>query len=211
MTRSLRIGLTGGIASGKSAAEQAFRALGVPVLDADQVARAVVEPGEPALTEIAAAFGPEVLSPDGRLDRRALRERVFADTAARHRLEGITHPRIMERIDRWLNAQTAPYCVLSAALMVGGASGQLVDRVLVIDAPEALQRARLMQRDQVAAELAERMIAAQLPRQQRLAAADDVIVNDASPEQLLAAVQALHQRYLATAAASAPSPDQHED
>ncbi|MHA7833626.1 MAG: dephospho-CoA kinase, partial [Algiphilus sp.] len=117
---ALVIGLTGGVASGKSTVEAAFEALGVPVIDADQVARAVVAPGEPALAAIAAHFGQAVLQPDGTLNRRALREQVFADAQARKALEGITHPAIRARLQQWRDALTAPYGVLSAAILIEG-------------------------------------------------------------------------------------------
>ncbi|MDB5971933.1 MAG: dephospho-CoA kinase [Hydrocarboniphaga sp.] len=193
----LTIGLTGGIASGKTLVADAFIALGVPVLDADQVARDVVAPGEPALTLIAEAFGAKALQADGTLDRRRMRELVFGNPAELRRLEAITHPAIRQRMRDWRDAQTAPYCMLSVAILVESAGmRELVDRVLVIDVPVETQMARLTARDQVDATLARQMIAAQASREQRLAAADDIIANDGSVAQTLAAVQALHQRYL---------------
>ena len=192
----LTVGLTGGIASGKTLVSDAFIALGVPVLDADQVARDVVAPGEPALALIAETFGAEALQADGTLDRRRMRERVFGNPAELRRLEAITHPAIRQRMRDWRDAQTAPYCILSVAILVeSGGMRALVDRVLVVDVPVETQMARLTARDSVGPDLARQMIAAQATREQRLAAADDLIVNDGSVEHTLAAVEALHRRY----------------
>lgn len=196
------VGLTGGVASGKSLVSEKFRALGVPVLDADQVSRAVVEPGQPALAQISAHFGAEVLQPDGQLDRRRLREIVFADADARRRLEQITHPRIREHIRRWMDAQTAPYCMLENAILFESGMDALVDRVLVVDVPEDVQRARLMARDGIDAALVERMLAAQSPRTLRVDRADDVLLNTGTPDETADTVLRLHDRYLARAAAA---------
>lgn len=197
MATQLTVGLTGGIASGKSLIQAAFEGLGVPVLDADHVARVVVEPGEPALAEIAATFGADMLLADGTLDRRRMRERVFGDSAARKQLEQITHPRIRTHIHGWLAAQTGPYCMLSVAILVEARMRDLVDRVLVVDCPVAHQLARLRQRDSIDDTLAQAMIAAQASREQRLAVADDVIENTGSLEAAHAAVAVLHRHYLA--------------
>jgi dephospho-CoA kinase len=207
MTRTLTVGLTGGVASGKSLVQQAFVDLGVPVLDADQVARDVVAPGTPALAAIAEAFGPTALLGDGQLDRRRLREWVFADPGARRRLEAITHPAIRAAMRRWREARTEPYCILSVAILLEGGMRELVDRVLVVDVAEAEQLRRLMLRDGGRRETAEGILAAQTSRSARLAAADDVIDNSGSPEQARAAVSVLHAHYLALAAGRvAPAP-----
>ena len=193
----LTIGLTGGIASGKTLVGDAFVALGVPVLDADQVARDVVAPGEPALLQIAETFGPDFLQADGTLDRRRMRERVFGDPAALKQLEAITHPAIRSQMQRWQAGQTTPYCILSVAILIeAGHLRALVDRVLVVDVPESVQLARLTMRDNVSEVLARQMMAAQATRERRLAAADDVIINDAAVSTTLAAVSRLHQHYL---------------
>ena len=193
----LTIGLTGGIASGKTLVGDAFIALGVPVLDADQVSRDVVAPGEPALLQIAETFGADFLQVDGTLDRRRMRERVFGDPAALKQLEAITHPAIGNRMRRWLAEQTTPYCILSVAILIeAGHLRALVDRVLVVDVPESVQLARLTSRDKVSETLARQMMAAQATRERRLAAADDVIINDAAVSTTLAAVSRLHQHYL---------------
>lgn len=201
---SLTIGLTGGIASGKSTVQAMFMGLGVPVLDADLVAREVVAPGSPALGEIAQAFGADMLLADGTLDRRRMRERVFADEAERKRLEGITHPHIRQRMQAWKAAQTAPYCMLSVAILIEAGMTPLVDRTLVVDVPEAVQQQRLRERDVVSAELAAQMLAAQLSRDQRLAHADDILTNTGSLETLRACVERLHRYYLGLARAGTP-------
>lgn len=193
----LTIGLTGGIASGKTLVGDAFVALGVPVLDADQVSRDVVAPGEPALAQIVETFGPDFLQADGTLDRRRLRERVFGNTVALKQLEAITHPAIRARMQRWQAEQTTPYCILSVAILIeAGHLRALVDRVLVVDVPESVQLARLTMRDNVSETLARQMMAAQATRERRLAAANDVIINDVAVSITLAAVSRLHQHYL---------------
>ncbi len=197
---ALTIGLTGGIASGKTLVADGFIALGVPVLDADQVARDVVTPGEPALALIAASFGAGFLQADGRLDRQRMREHVFAHPAELRRLEAITHPAIRQRMRQWQAAQSAPYCMLSVAILVEARMRDLVDRVLVVDVPVAVQMARLTARDGASMTLAQQMIAAQATREQRLADADEVIVNDASVRQTMDAIAAMHARYLQLAA-----------
>lgn len=196
------VGLTGGVASGKSLVSTAFRQLGVPVLDADQVSRAVVEAGQPALAEIAAEFGAEALLADGTLDRRRMREIVFADPEARRRLERITHPRIREHIRDWMDAQTAAYCMLENAILFESGMDALVDRVLVVDVPEDLQRERLTQRDGIDATLVRQMMAAQSPRALRVERADDLLLNTGTPTETAEAVLRLHQAYLVRATAA---------
>ena len=195
------VGLTGGVASGKSEVTRRFQALGVEVVDADVAAREVVEPGQPALARIAERFGAGMLLADGRLDRRQLRERVFADAQARRDLEAITHPAIRARVKAQAQAAPGPYAVVAVPLLAeaGRAAYPWMARVLVVDAPESLQHDRLMRRDGVDEALAARMIAAQASRTARLAIADDVILNDGDPAHLDTAVAALHARYLAAA------------
>lgn len=195
------VGLTGGVASGKSEVTRRFQALGVEVVDADVAAREVVEPGQPALGRIAERFGAGMLLADGRLDRRQLRERVFADAQARRDLEAITHPAIRARVKAQAQAAPGPYAVVAVPLLAeaGRAAYPWMARVLVVDAPESLQHDRLMRRDGVDEALAARMIAAQASRTVRLAIADDVILNDGDPAHLDTAVAALHARYLAAA------------
>ncbi|MGQ0586653.1 MAG: dephospho-CoA kinase [Gammaproteobacteria bacterium] len=191
----LTVGLTGGVASGKSTAAGAFHALGVPLLEADQVAREVVAPGTPALARIRSEFGAEFLK-DGALDRPKMRAHVFADPDARRRLEQITHPAIRERLAAWRDAQTGAYCVLDVPILVESGMDALVDRVLVIDVPEPVQLARLLERDRIGDALARQMVGAQAPREQRLARADDCIANNGSIAQLRAAIGRLHEFYL---------------
>ena len=195
------VGLTGGVASGKSEVTRRFQALGVEVVDADVAAREVVEPGQPALARIAERFGAGMLLADGRLDRRQLRERVFADAQARRDLEAITHPAIRARVKAQAQAAPGPYAVVAVPLLAeaGRAAYPWMARVLVVDAPESLQHDRLMRRDGVDEALAARMIAAQASRTVRLAIADDVILNDGDSAHLDTAVAALHARYLAAA------------
>ncbi len=201
----LAIGLTGGIASGKSLAVQAFRALGAPVIEADFVAREVVAPGTPGLKAIVERFGREYLQPDGGLDRRKLRERVFTDAVARKDLERITHPRIRVRLLEWRDAQDAPYAVLDVPILFESGMNALMSRILVIDAPVDTQLQRLLARDRISAGLAGQMLAAQASRTERLVWADDVILNAGEPAEVSRAVQQLHPFYLALAA-GAPRP-----
>lgn len=196
------VAVTGGVASGKSEATRAFEALGVAVVDADIAAREVVAPGQPALQDIVARFGADSLLPDGQLDRVAMRRRVFSDPAAKRDLEALLHPRIRTWLKAACAAAPGAYAVVAIPLLAEGGgrdSYPWLDRILVVDVPRAVQQARLMQRDQLEAELAGRMVAAQASREQRLAIADDVIVNDGSVDQLGAAVRKLHPRYLALA------------
>ena len=192
----LTVGLTGGIASGKSTAAGALRALGVPVLNADEVAREVVARGTPALKRIRDEFGPDFLTPGGELDRPKMRRHVFAQPEARRALERITHPAIRESLEAWRNAQTGPYCVLDVSILIESGMDALVDRVLVVDAPEDVQADRLRQRDRIRDELARQMLAAQATRAQRLARADDVLVNTGTVAELCAAAGRLHAFYL---------------
>jgi dephospho-CoA kinase len=202
----LRVGLTGGIGSGKSAAAGVFAALGIPVIDADLVARELVAPGEPALGALVEAFGPGILAADGRLDRGTLRGRVFSDPEARTRLEAILHPLIRARMEALATAVEAPYCVLVIPLLVEAGQQGLVDRVLVIDVPEHVQLERAGARDGVPPSAVEAILRTQASRRERLAAADDVISNEDSVEHLGRRVRALHRRYLALAGGRLPAP-----
>ena len=191
------VALTGGVAAGKTAVTRRFEAFGIHVYDADVVAREVVAPHEPALAEIEFAFGARVLQADGALDRRAMRERVFADPDARKKLEAIIHPRVRAWLRRRVGMDRGPYCMLAIPLLVENrAEYEWVDRVLVVDAPETLQIERLMRRDGVTRDAAQRVLDAQSARAQRLAIADDVIVNDGEEAALDSQVAALHARYL---------------
>lgn len=204
MPPGLRIGLTGGIASGKSTVADRFRELGVPVIDADESARRVVAPGQPGLEAVVRRFGSQVLTATGMLDRRALRDVVFADEAKRRDLEILLHPLIRADMDAAVRATAGPYVVLAIPLLVEGGATDRVDRVLVVDTDEALQLARLMSRDRTSDEQARAILAAQATRAQRLAVADDVLPNVGSIEELRREVDRLHERYLALAAARYP-------
>lgn len=198
------VGLTGGVASGKSELSRRFEAIGIVVADADFAARAVVAPGHPALAQIVARFGPHILQADGQLDRAGLRQRIFEDAAARRDLEAITHPAIRQLLQAQCRAAAGPYAIAAIPLLteVGArAAYPWLDRILVIDAPEALQHARLMQRDGITTDLAQRMLAAQATRAARLAIADDVVLNDGAAAALQDAVETLDRRYRALAAA----------
>ena len=201
---SFIVGLTGGIASGKSEVSRRFEALGITVADADIAAREVVAIGSSGLAAIAELFGAEVLQADGSLDRAHLRQRVFANPDERRALEAITHPAIRARVRGICEAAASPYAIAAIPLLTeagGRATYPWLQRVLVVDAPEEVQHARLLSRDNIDAALAERMIQAQASRAQRLALADDVIVNDGHPDALQAHIEALDARYreLATA------------
>lgn len=197
MTRPLRVGLTGGIASGKSTVAELFAARGVPVIDTDQIARDVVEPGQPALEAVVAAFGRDVLSTDGRLDRRRLRALVFADESRRRQLESILHPAIRAEMVRRAAAADGPYQVLIIPLLVEGGRNPFLDRVLVVDCSVETQVRRLLQRDAESEAQARAILGAQVTREQRLAAADDVITNDGPASELVPQVEALDRKYRA--------------
>ena len=190
------VALTGGIASGKSAVSDRFAALGARVIDADLVSCELVAPGGAALEEIVAAFGADALANDGTLDRRRMRERVFADADARRQLEAILHPRVRDELRRRA-ASATPYALLVIPLLVESGHYAWVDRVLVVDVPREVQRERLLARDGVTPELADAMLDAQASRAQRLELADDVIANDGSLAELDRKVATLHERYLA--------------
>lgn len=197
------VGLTGGVASGKSEVSRRFEALGIVVADADIAAREVVAPGSPALAEIAELFGPGTLLADGSLDRARLRERIFANADDRRALEAITHPAIRARVRSLCEAASSPYAIAAIPLLTeagGKPTYPWLDRILVVDTSEAVQHARLQRRDSIDAALAQRMIEAQATRAQRLAVADDVIVNDGLPDDLQAPIEALDRRYRELAA-----------
>lgn len=196
------VALTGGIASGKSAVEQRFRAHGVHVYDADQASRVVVEPGSEGLGAIVDAFGDEVLDAHGRLDRPRMRERVFADPTARKTLEAIVHPRIRQWMLDRVQADEGPYAMLAIPLLAENIGHyRWVDRIVVVDVPEAMQLQRLMARDGMDEDLATRILATQASRTARLGLADDVIDNSGPESALEPQVAALDQRYRALAAA----------
>ncbi|MBS4701480.1 dephospho-CoA kinase [Aeromonas media] len=199
------VAITGGIGSGKTTVANQFAALGIEVVDADLIAREVVEPGTPALTAIASHFGPSILDEQGRLDRRALRERIFSDPAAKSWLNALLHPIIRSEMLRQCAATNSPYCLLVVPLLVENRLTELADRVLVIDVDEATQVERTCRRDGVSREQAQAILASQASRSERLAMADDVLDNQSgTTETIRERILALHETYLAFASQQAP-------
>lgn len=190
------VGITGGIGSGKSAVTAHLENLGIDVVDADLAARVVVKPGQPALDAIAKHFGTEILQEDGHLDRAALRKIVFEDPQARTWLESVTHPAIRQEIESQLQSATSPYVVLSSPLLLEAKQHSFVDHVVVVDVTEELQIARTTLRDSDSVELVQKIMAAQLPRTERISRADEVIDNSGTLTDLEAQADALHRRML---------------
>jgi len=198
----LRVGITGGIGSGKTALTDWLTQRGITVVDADLAARVVVTPGQPALSEIVATFGEGCLQPDGQLDRAALRKQVFEDPDQRKKLEKITHPRIRDELVRQLEAAESAYVVLSSPLLLESGQSELVDISVVVDVPEASQIARTMERDGNDRNLVERIMVAQLDRETRKSRADIVIDNSSSLAALYEKAEMLHQTLLARASST---------
>ncbi|MFT4769678.1 MAG: dephospho-CoA kinase [Glaciecola sp.] len=201
MSEPLRVGVTGGIGSGKSAVTQRLQSLDIEVVDADIVAREVVETGSPALQKIALHFGDDILSEDGSLNRAALRRVVFTDPRERLWLENLTHPLIGESIAKQLAAATSPYVVLSSPLLLEGSQRDFVQHIVVVDVPESVQVARTTTRDNNNEELVRAIMAAQMPRDSRLASADTVIDNSGALEALDEQIASLHKKLLSLSAA----------
>lgn len=193
--KPLRIGLTGGIASGKTTVADMFAELGASVIDTDVIAREIVQPGEPALEAIRETFGAQVISPDGSLDRAAMRAVVFADESARHKLEAILHPQIRETTMQQAASAGGAYQLIVVPLLVESPLKAFVDRVLVVDCDEQTQIRRLLARDAESEEQARRIIAAQASREDRLAIADDVIENDGDLQETRDQALVLHRSY----------------
>ncbi|ALO46918.1 dephospho-CoA kinase [Pseudohongiella spirulinae] len=193
----LIIGITGGIGSGKTAATDQFAALGIEVIDADRLSREVVKPGSPALQAIAGHFGAgKILTEDGQLNRRALRQIIFTDHDAKKWLEQLLHPLIRQEIVLGLQNSQSPYTILASPLLLETDQQTLCSRILLIDAPEELQIRRTADRDQSDEASVRAIMQTQMPRHQRRSHADDIIVNDGTLEQLHQAVKDLHQTYL---------------
>ena len=192
----LRIGLTGGIGSGKTAASDHFARLGAEVIDTDLLSRELVEPGQPALKEIVDSFGAQVLTADGHLDRARLGELVFGRPEARQQLEAILHPRIREAMLLRAEQSQAPYVVFVIPLLFETGQQALVDRVLLIDVPEGLQRARVAERDQLDDARITRIMSAQTDRETRRSNADDIVCNDGDIASLHAEIEKLHRKYM---------------
>jgi dephospho-CoA kinase len=198
---SFAIGLTGGIGSGKTTVAELFAGLGAGVVDTDTIARMLTGPGQPAVAEIAKRFGPQFVSPDGSIDRSRMREMVFADARARKDLEAILHPKIRRESSRQLSESAAPYVIVVVPLLFEtDAYRDLLRRVLVVDCEPETQIARVMKRNQLTREDVLAIIAAQVPRSERLRRADDVIRNDGNLAALQAQITPLHLRYLELAA-----------
>lgn len=192
----LVIGLTGGIGSGKSFVCKLFTELGVPVIDADIIARQVVAPGQPALEQVRKTFGDEVITETGHLDRTKLRSIAFNNPAKRKQLEAILHPAIQAEMQRQAGNLDTPYCIFAIPLLIEVNQTSMVDRVLVIDAPENLRRQRIKGRDQMSDKEIDAIFAAQLTRDERRAHADDIIHNDSDLNQLRTQVIDLNSRYI---------------
>lgn len=195
-TQPLVIGLTGGIGSGKTTVANGFAKLGVPLIDADLIARELVEPGQAALEEIRAVFGPGCLTAEGRLDRAHIQQRIFNDKTLRLRLEAILHPVIRKRIKDLISDIRTAYCIVVIPLLLETGQDDLVDRILVIDAPEEEQIKRVAARDKLSHNAILRIMHTQADRETRLASADDIIVNNSDLETLTSQILSLHRRYL---------------
>jgi len=193
---TLVIGLTGGIGSGKTTVANGFEKLGVPLIDADLIARELVEPGQAALEEVRAVFGAACLTKEGRLDRAHIRQRIFADDSLRQRLEAILHPEIRKRIKALIAEVQAAYCIVVIPLLLETGQNDLVDRILVVDAPEKEQVKRVAARDKLSHNAIIKIMHTQADRETRLAAADDIIVNNSDLETLTSHIRSLHRRYL---------------
>jgi dephospho-CoA kinase len=196
MKRPYCVGLTGGIGSGKTSATDRFSGLGVPVIDADTISHEVVQPGQPALQAIAECFGTEVINADGHLRREYLRKLIFDDPSARLKLEAIIHPQVFNEISRRLSLVKFPYCIVCSPLLLESKSAYDVDRILVIDASENLQIERASRRDNSEECEIKKIIDSQSNRQDRLARADDIIINDKDLSFLQEQVDKLHEKYL---------------
>lgn len=190
------VGLTGGIGSGKSTVAKILMDLGIEVLDADVAARTVVEPYSPALDEIASHFGKEIIFPNGQLDRKALRSKVFGNDPELKWLESLLHPLIRQLLEEQLQKARSPYAVLESPLLLETNQHELANRILVVDAPEETQIQRALARDGGNEQEIRSIISAQMSREQRLALADDVILNDRGTEELESRVLSLHRDYL---------------
>jgi dephospho-CoA kinase len=192
----LKIGLTGGIGSGKSTVAKFFKELGVPVIDADVIAHELVVPSTLAFKKIIAHFGNKILNPQGELDRKQLRELIFHDGKQRKWLENLLHPLVYQEINNRLKKIQAPYCILVIPLLLETKHEKFVDRVLVVDSPEEQQIKRITKRDKTTKQAVKAIIDSQISREQRLANADDIIYNDKSLAYLKKQVQQLHEKYL---------------
>lgn len=200
------VGLTGGIGSGKSTVAEAFSTLGVPVIDADIIGRELVKPGAPGLTRVVEAFGNEILDRDGALNRAILRKLVFSDAKLRGQLETLLHPLIRAEMHARIMQLDSPYCILCIPLLLETGQTHGVNRILVVDTPHYLQYRRVMARDKLIAPEVAAILRVQIPYRERLAKADDIIVNDRNRADMLRAVDELHARYQKLAKTGLPTP-----
>jgi dephospho-CoA kinase len=199
MRPAYKVGLTGGIGSGKSTVSDMFSDLGVPVLDADVIAHALTAPGQPALQQITRIFGEDILDQSGQLKRKLLGNIVFSDKSLKLKLEGILHPLVFQEMDNMLENLDTAYCILSIPLLIETGATDRVDRVLVVDIPESQQLERVCKRDGISPEQAAKIINSQISRADRVRIADDIITNDGSLEQLAEKISFLHDKYLEAA------------
>ena len=196
MKQPLRVGLTGGIGSGKTTVKNFFDELGVPTIDADEISHRITKPGQTAFNEVVALFGEECLDETGNLDRRRLRELIFSEPALKKKLEAIIHPRVRAHIRDFINRVDYPYCIISIPLLLETGAQSTVDRVLVVDAPEELQVARVGRRDKAEERQTRSIIRSQAGRAERQRAAHDIIVNDGNISDLKIRVENLHDSYM---------------
>ena len=196
MNRPLRVGLTGGIGSGKSTVKNYFDALGVPAIDADEISHRLTMPGQAAFNEVVTLFGKESLDESGNLNRQHLRELIFTAPALKKKLEAIIHPRVREEIQTFINRVSYPYCIICIPLLLETGGQAIMDRVLVVDAPEELQVERVSCRDKTNEDRTRSIIMAQISRPERLRAAHDIIVNDGNMSDLKIQVGNLHNKYI---------------
>ena len=196
MNRPLRVGLTGGIGSGKSTVKDCFDQLGVPTIDADEISHRITTPGQAAFNEVVALFGKECLDEAGNLNRQRLRELIFSVPALKKKLEAIIHPRVRDDIRTFTDRVDYPYCVICIPLLLETGGQSAMDRVLVVDAPENVQVERVARRDNAKEDQTRSIIMAQISRSERLRCAHDIIVNDGSINELKIQVGKLHNKYI---------------
>jgi dephospho-CoA kinase len=195
MSNPYKVGLTGGIGSGKSLVSKMFADLGVPVIDADDIAHELIKPGSPLIDNIINILGKDIIDSSGMLDRDKLRSLIFSDSESKEKLEAIMHPHVFDTINRKISEISAPYCILSIPLLVETNARDMVDAVLVVDCPVSLQIERVSRRDGVTSEDVQKIIQLQASRDSRILAADDVINNEGTIAELQQAVTALHEKY----------------
>lgn len=195
MSNPYKVGLTGGIGSGKTLVSEIFADLGVPVIDADKIVHELISPGSPLLDEIIHLFGNDIADSSGNILRDKIRKRIFSDSQSRKRLEAILHPHVFDIINKKISGISAPYCIISIPLLIETRAQNMVDTVLVVDCPVSLQIERVTSRDGVSREHVQKIINTQASRDSRIAAADDVITNDGTISELREAVSELHKKY----------------